>query len=222
MDGAVRGGWALRGMPRSAPSPRPPPARGGGAGCYCCCSPSPCGRGPGEGAAGHTIYELNEAALAIARSLGSRLSTHPGAALFLDYGPEHSAPGDSLQAVSDGRPADPLAPPGTADLTAHVDFAAFAAAARSAGAAISWPGSSGPLSRSPRSVPAHRPLGADSATRPRLCLDRGGAPSRRAEQNGPIVQGYGAVQPRLPDASWVRRLTPWTTSRTAAKSLPCR
>jgi SAM-dependent MidA family methyltransferase len=93
----------------------------------------------GEGAAGRTTFELNEPALAMARSLGSRLSTHAGAALFLDYGPEHSANGDSLQAVGDGHPTDPLAPPGTADLTAHVDFAAFAAAARDAGAAIHGP-----------------------------------------------------------------------------------
>ncbi|MGC1411565.1 MAG: SAM-dependent methyltransferase [Acetobacteraceae bacterium] len=97
------------------------------------------GGGQGEGTTGLTVFELNEPALAIARSLGSRLSTRPGAALFLDYGPEQSTFGDSLQAVSDGRPADPLAPAGSADLTAHVDFAAFAAAARGAGAAIHGP-----------------------------------------------------------------------------------
>ena len=139
VDGEVRGGWALRGMPRSAPSPAPLPQGEGEQAATVAAPPPLAGGGRGEGAAGHTIYELNEPALAIARSLGSRLSTHPGAALFLDYGPEHSAPGDSLQAVSDGRPADPLAPPGTADLTAHVDFAAFAAAARGAGAAIHGP-----------------------------------------------------------------------------------
>ena len=98
----------------------------------------------GGGSSGHdppqrTIIELNQPAIAIAATLGTRLSAHPGAALFLDYGPEHSAPGDSLQALRDGRPADPLTAPGTADLTAHVDFAAFAAAARSAGAAVHGP-----------------------------------------------------------------------------------
>ena len=36
-------------------------------------------------------------------ALGARLSAHPGAALFLDYGPEHSSTGDSLQALRDGR-----------------------------------------------------------------------------------------------------------------------
>ncbi|MGA8194221.1 MAG: SAM-dependent methyltransferase, partial [Acetobacteraceae bacterium] len=52
---------------------------------------------------------------------------------------EHSGPGDSLQAVRDGHPADPFSDPGTADLTAHVDFAAFAAAARAAGTTTHGP-----------------------------------------------------------------------------------
>jgi NADH dehydrogenase [ubiquinone] 1 alpha subcomplex assembly factor 7 len=85
------------------------------------------------------VIEFNEPALAIANFLGNRLSMLPGAALFLDYGPEHSAPGDSLQALSDGQPASPFSTPGASDLTAHVDFAAFAAVARSAGAATHGP-----------------------------------------------------------------------------------
>ena len=52
-----------------------------------------------------------------------------GAGLFLDYGPARSGLGDSLQALRSGRSCDPLSAPGSADLTAHVDFAAFAAAA---------------------------------------------------------------------------------------------
>jgi NADH dehydrogenase [ubiquinone] 1 alpha subcomplex assembly factor 7 len=85
------------------------------------------------------VVEVCEPAIAFARSLGSRLTARPGAALFLDYGPEHSAPGDSLQALRDGRPAEPLSEPGTADLTAHVDFATVASTARDAGAATHGP-----------------------------------------------------------------------------------
>jgi SAM-dependent MidA family methyltransferase len=101
--------------------------------------PLPCAAGEGRGEGAATILELCEPALAFARSLSARLAAHPGAALFLDYGPERGAPGDSLQALRDGRPADPLAEPGTADLTAHVDFSSFAAAARDAGAATHGP-----------------------------------------------------------------------------------
>ena len=81
-----------------------------------------------------TIIERGDAAQAFIRQVAERLTAAPGAALFLDYGPEHSAPGDSLQALRGGTPADPLADPGSADLTAHVDFAALAAVASGWGA----------------------------------------------------------------------------------------
>jgi NADH dehydrogenase [ubiquinone] 1 alpha subcomplex assembly factor 7 len=89
------------------------------------------GGGQGEG-----LFEHNEPALSFVRSLANRLARHPGAALIIDYGSEHEANGDSLQAIRDGKPADPLSDPGTADLTAHVDFAAIATAARNAGATV--------------------------------------------------------------------------------------
>jgi SAM-dependent MidA family methyltransferase len=92
----------------------------------------------GDAAEG-AVVERCEAALAIAAHLGARFAATPGVALFLDYGPERSAAGDSLQALRDGRPADPLASPGEADLTAHVDFAAFAAAAAAEGAGVYGP-----------------------------------------------------------------------------------
>ncbi|WP_073131641.1 class I SAM-dependent methyltransferase [Muricoccus roseus] len=85
------------------------------------------------------IREVNEPARAIAAALGARLAGQGGAALFIDYGPERSGPGDSLQAIRNRAPADPLADPGSADLTAHVDFAALAAAARAAGAGVHGP-----------------------------------------------------------------------------------
>jgi NADH dehydrogenase [ubiquinone] 1 alpha subcomplex assembly factor 7 len=91
-----------------------------------------------EGAEG-AIVERCDSAEAIASSVASRLLRHDGAALFLDYGPEVSAAGNSLQAIADGRPVDPLMPPGTADLTAHVDFARFGAAARALGAHVHGP-----------------------------------------------------------------------------------
>lgn len=86
-----------------------------------------------------TVVETHDAAAAVATAIADRLARRQGAALFLDYGPEHSAPGDSLQALRRGAPADPLTDPGTADLTAHVDFAAFAAAARARGAGTHGP-----------------------------------------------------------------------------------
>ena len=86
-----------------------------------------------------SVVEIGEAARAVAGHLGARLARAGGAALFLDYGPAERGPGDSLQALRGREPADPLAAPGSADLTAHVDFPAVAAAARAAGAAAWGP-----------------------------------------------------------------------------------
>ncbi len=63
----------------------------------------------------------------------------PLAALFIDYGYESTAVGDTLQAMRGQRYEHPLAAPGAADLTAHVDFAAFAADVRDAGLAVDGP-----------------------------------------------------------------------------------
>jgi NADH dehydrogenase [ubiquinone] 1 alpha subcomplex assembly factor 7 len=90
-------------------------------------------------AADGDVIEICEPAHALIKTLAARFRRHPGVALFLDYGPETSAPGDSLQALCRGQPVEPWAAPGTADLTAHVDFAALAATARNAGAETQGP-----------------------------------------------------------------------------------
>jgi NADH dehydrogenase [ubiquinone] 1 alpha subcomplex assembly factor 7 len=104
--------------------------------------------GWGEGAASARdgqIVEICEPGRAFVAHLAARCAAHPGAALFLDYGPEQSTPGESLQAIANGRPADPISAPGSADITAHVDFAALTTIARDAGAAVSGPVPQGPF-----------------------------------------------------------------------------
>jgi SAM-dependent MidA family methyltransferase len=86
-----------------------------------------------------TIVETAPAAAAIMQSCAFRLARHGGAMLTIDYGYSGPAAGDTLQAVKDHRFADPFARPGEVDLTAHVDFAALAFAARGAGALIAGP-----------------------------------------------------------------------------------
>ncbi|MBO6037694.1 MAG: SAM-dependent methyltransferase [Acetobacter sp.] len=83
-----------------------------------------------------TVVELCEPAIAIAQWLGQRFTQMPGVALFIDYGHETLLTGDSLQALRQAQRVAPLEKAGEADLTAHVDFTAFAAAARQAGAAV--------------------------------------------------------------------------------------
>ena len=74
------------------------------------------------------VVECCPAAPAIIAALADRIARHGGAALILDYGGWHSL-GDTFQALADHRFTDPLTAPGTADLTAHVDFEALALAA---------------------------------------------------------------------------------------------
>jgi NADH dehydrogenase [ubiquinone] 1 alpha subcomplex assembly factor 7 len=80
------------------------------------------------------IVETCAPAQAIVAGLADRIGRHGGAALLIDYGDWHSR-GDTLQALRRHAFADPLADPGEADLTAHVDFEALAQAAAPCAAA---------------------------------------------------------------------------------------
>ncbi|GGE18255.1 ATP synthase subunit beta [Primorskyibacter flagellatus] len=74
------------------------------------------------------IVELCPAARPVAATIGQRIATYGGAALLIDYGGWRSL-GDTFQALTAHEPVDPLAAPGLADLTAHVDFEPIALAA---------------------------------------------------------------------------------------------
>jgi NADH dehydrogenase [ubiquinone] 1 alpha subcomplex assembly factor 7 len=73
------------------------------------------------------IVEICPAAPAIMQAISARIKFHGGLALILDYGGWISR-GDTFQALKAHQFTDPLAEPGEADLTAHVDFQALAAA----------------------------------------------------------------------------------------------
>ena len=77
------------------------------------------------------------------RRIASRIADTGGVALIIDYGHAQTAVGDTLQAMKDSAFADALAEPGEADLTAHVDFAALAAAAHEAEVRVLGPVSQG-------------------------------------------------------------------------------
>ncbi len=81
-----------------------------------------------------TILEISEPATAFIAHLAQRITAHCGAALVTDYGPTEPTAGESLQAIRDKSPADPLRDPGSADLTTHVNFPALAETARQHGA----------------------------------------------------------------------------------------
>jgi SAM-dependent MidA family methyltransferase len=80
-----------------------------------------------------SIVETAPAVIAAVEEIAERLMRQGGVAILIDYG--HVAPGvgETLQAVSGHAFAEPFVDPGGRDLTAHVDFAAVAAAARASG-----------------------------------------------------------------------------------------
>lgn len=80
------------------------------------------------------LVEICPSAATIITTIAQRIAKHGGAALIIDYGDWHSL-GDTLQAVRGHKTTDPLADPGQADLTAHVDFEVLANAAHAAGCA---------------------------------------------------------------------------------------
>jgi NADH dehydrogenase [ubiquinone] 1 alpha subcomplex assembly factor 7 len=79
------------------------------------------------------IVEQAPAREEVAEKLGKHLATHGGAALIIDYGYADSEQGDTLQAVRGHQFSYILDHPGGQDLTAHVNFAALAEAARRVG-----------------------------------------------------------------------------------------
>ena len=88
---------------------------------------------PGE------IVETRPLADELIAGFGKRAARDPVAALIVDYGHAASAPGDTLQAVRRHDHVSPLKAPGSADLTAHVDFAQLAATASAGGLAVWGP-----------------------------------------------------------------------------------
>lgn len=93
---------------------------------------------------GMVALESSPAAVAVATELARRVAAQGGAMLIIDYGYTGPSGGDTLQAVSRHTFADPWEAPGERDLTAHVGFAALAAAGTREGLNIHGPTGQGP------------------------------------------------------------------------------
>lgn len=80
-----------------------------------------------------TLFEFAPARQAVMESLSERLGLAGGTALIIDYGHMATGFGDTLQALRNHAFDPPLAHPGAADLTSHVDFEDLARTAVAAG-----------------------------------------------------------------------------------------
>jgi NADH dehydrogenase [ubiquinone] 1 alpha subcomplex assembly factor 7 len=87
---------------------------------------------PGPDAPDGGVIETCPAAQALSTEIAHAIAASGGAALIVDYGYDRPGFGETLQAVAGHRFAGLLDSPGDSDLSAHVDFAALAAAASEA------------------------------------------------------------------------------------------
>ncbi len=86
------------------------------------------------------VYETSPAGAALAEDIARIIAARGGAGLIIDYGYDaRSGFAETLQAVGGHRFADVLTEPGEDDLSAHVDFAALAAAGKRGGASVAGP-----------------------------------------------------------------------------------
>ena len=91
----------------------------------------------------HAIFQTSPLSMTSISRLARLLEKHSGSMLIIDYGYETSQTGDSFQAVAHHGFCDPLANPGHADLSAHVDFQSLITTARQVGIKAEMLGSQG-------------------------------------------------------------------------------
>lgn len=113
------------------------------------------------------IRERCPSGAAYTGAIAARIKEHGGAAIIVDYGYDKPTPkgADTFQAVREHAYVDVLSHPGTADLTAHVDFGALAEAAAGMGAATSKLVNQGDLL-------SHLGIGARAASLARAAADQ--------------------------------------------------
>lgn len=134
---------------------------------------------PRDGKPGDVVEDCAEAVASV-EVIARKIATHGGAAIIIDYGGWNGF-GDTFQALRNHVPEDPLANPGLADLTAHVDFAPLAAAALRAGAVVSRPLHQGDWLLS---------LGAEARARKLAAAGDAGAMSALARLTDPAEMGH--------------------------------
>jgi len=146
---------------------------------------------PAQGA----IVELRPGEERLLAALAAR--TDPLVALFIDYGPADAAAGDTLQGVRGHAYADPLEEPGSVDLTAHVQFSAFAEKARAAGLAADGPvtqaellGRLGIVERTARLMAANPSRAGEIEAATQRLMSPGGM--------GQVFKAVAVRSPRLP------------------------
>lgn len=94
------------------------------------------------------VLEFCPLAVHFMADIASHLRECGGVGIFFDYGYLTTQTGETFQALKNHQYHDPLVEPGTADLTAHVNFEALGAAAMAAGCHVAGMGEQGEFLKS--------------------------------------------------------------------------
>jgi len=150
-----------------------------------------------------SVIEICPAAQLLMGEIAQRLVDYGGVCLIIDYGYLETSLGDSLQAITRHAYADPLEAPGDADLTAHVDFAALARAARARGAKVLGPVSQGyfleQLGIERRAEALTKKATPEQAYEINLALERLTGISDEWRHMGDLFKVMAVTHPNMPD-----------------------
>jgi NADH dehydrogenase [ubiquinone] 1 alpha subcomplex assembly factor 7 len=144
------------------------------------------------------VVEICPAAVALGAALGARFSRQAGAALFIDYGYFPSSPGPTLRALCRHQAVSALTAPGTADLSADVDFAAFAEAARTGGAETYGPVTQARLLAALGAAERAAALRARATPNQQRAIDSGVERLLDPDKMGTLFKAIALVSPGLP------------------------
>ena len=150
------------------------------------------------------IVERREAAEAIAATIAGRFARHEGAALFLDYGPEASAVGDSLQAIAHGAAGGSTRAGGDGGSDRACRFRTVWRGGEEGGSQRSRADPSRTVPGPAWVVSADQPTGAAPSTQSGVSDDGRRSPCGRAGSDGTPVQGDRPAVARRRDTAGVR------------------
>ena len=142
-------------------------------------------------------YEYSDAATLMAHVIGDRIIHHGGTALIIDYGSE-GGHADTFQAVKNHKYHDVLTDPGTADLTAHVDFYNLIHSAVAGGANVYGPVTQGAFLNALGAQERTEILLKKATAKQKKDLVSGLARLTQPEQMGELFKMLCLVHPDLP------------------------
>lgn len=150
-----------------------------------------------------SIIEIGAVAARLMADIADRLVNEGGALLLVDYGYAETTLGETLQAVANHLYVDPLANPGEADLTTHVDFAALARAAKSTGAKVHGPVTQGyfltQLGIAQRAETLQKRATPEQCADIAFALERLAGASDPKKHMGELFKVMAVTHPHMPD-----------------------